>query len=141
MIAWLKNLWARLLRWLMPQDQPVTLTVPPIPIPDVDWFVWESEQIQKGGYAPWFDHWRYEGEPFAYPDPTAEQRAKVFRMSEAKALRTMRVEVLRDIEELVTADLAKQGIDTQHLYKRVMLMGQDPVQWSINYAREKNLLN
>lgn len=39
-----------------------------------DWFAWECEQYAKCPTAFWFDHWRYRGSKFAYPEPTEPQR-------------------------------------------------------------------
>jgi hypothetical protein len=73
--------WRRFKAWLSPpepQDFGVRLMVTPLD-QNIDWFVWESEQIQRGGYAPWFDHQRYAGTRFAFPEPTPEQAARVIR--------------------------------------------------------------
>lgn len=64
------RLWFAWLRWLRERyAQPAMIPF----VDNTDWFVWESEQIQRNGYVFWFDHWRY---PNAI-DPTPEQRRTV----------------------------------------------------------------
>lgn len=104
---------------------------------DTDWFVWESEQIQRNGYVFWFDHWRYEGQPGAYPDPTPEQRRKVFNKSAAKAIAEMGQERVEHIVGQAVHKLVASGLTEQAAYERVRLMGQDPVDWAIKFTLEK----
>lgn len=111
------------------------IAIPEAKPPEFDWFVWESEQIQRCGYVFWFDHWRYEGQPGAYPDPTPEQRRKVFEMSKAKALEHMSEERLDHCVSKAIDRLTQSGFSERAAFERVMQMGQDPVRWAIDQAR------
>lgn len=95
----LRLLWQRLcadfrdlLRLLRGEEpEPLTLgdmlkmTLPQVPTETVDWFVWECEQYAASPVF-WFNHWRYEGTEWAYPDPTNEQRIKVWNASLRRAI-------------------------------------------------------
>lgn len=55
--------------------------------PAQGWFVWECEQYAKYP-AFWFDHWRYDDSPFAYPDPAEHERRTVYVASANRAIET-----------------------------------------------------
>jgi hypothetical protein len=124
---------ALLARWLWPAAQ-LERPQSAMPEPEFDWFAWESDQIQRGGYAFWFDHWRYEGQPGAYLDPTPEQRAKVFRASLAKAREQYGQERLNDLIAVAVQRLQATGLSELAAYERVKHLGQDPVRLAIDIA-------
>lgn len=64
---------------------------------DRDWFLWECEQFRETG-AAWFNHWRYHGTPWAYPDPSAEQRRQAFEASRAHAIEVHGAEMVARME-------------------------------------------
>jgi hypothetical protein len=78
--------------WLRGKEEPeptlgemLRVTVPHVPEPVIDWFVWECEQYAKSPVF-WHDHWRYAGTDLAYPEPTEEQRRKVWNASLRRAI-------------------------------------------------------
>lgn len=136
LITRIKQAWR--LFWLLRETEHITRPALPTLPDNTDWFVWESEQIQRGGYVFWFDHWRYEGQPGAYPDPTPEQRTKVFEMSMARAMAKhgARGRLEKMVADAV-ATLMAQGFTEQEVFERVERMGQDPVQWAVDVANGK----
>lgn len=139
-VAWVMRLW----RFLAQGPLAPTYVFSPLPKeqqPEVDWFVWESEQIQDGGYCFWFDHWRYDEQPWAFEEPTEAQRGKVFKRSHKKALERGYTQAqIQRASDAVADHLEAKGFTTLPRYGRVREMGQDPVRWGLDYARDNGLI-
>lgn len=133
-ISRIKQDWKDLLRFLLGDEPepviPIRITFDHID-QDVDWFVWESEQIQRGGYVFWFDHWRYDGQQQPYPEPTDEQWRKVVESSRQDVLRNLGKERLdRALEALQRNEV---NYPTSVAERRRMV-GQHPSLWVIRQA-------
>lgn len=102
-------------------------TMPPAPDQDIDWFVWECEQYAKSPVF-WFDHWRYEGTEWAYPEPSERERRIVYNRSLA-----------RQIAIFGDARVRKQGNDLASILggtpaEDVFYRQPDPWAWAMSQA-------
>lgn len=122
-----RDLWTLLTRG-EPEDDPIMpfrliAEMAKFPEEKIDWFLWECEQIQLGGYAIWFDHWRYEGERWAYAEPTESQRRANWNASLARAVQRHGAAVVRDKGQRAAAHIVGTKLEDDYWRQ------PDPVSW------------
>lgn len=95
-----------------------------------DWFAWECEQYSETG-APWFDHYRYDGTPFAYKDPSEADRRKNWERCLRRARERYSEYELSDLERWAQREMP--GVfDGRSSYAR----SPDPIEWAMKQYRQ-----
>lgn len=125
----LRRLWGKIQEWLGIEPEPFDIPALP-PLQPFDWFTWECELHSATG-AWWFDPWRYEGTPYAYPDPSQESIRANFKRCEMKARQKYGD---WDVDHL--GKWCEKNLEGEYNPHSSVAHQTDPVEWAMIKYRE-----